>query len=169
MKRDIGALTRVFAGIAALVSFIAGASLCALVAVLAWQVFGRYVLNASPSWTEPVALTLMGVAALLGSALAVRSESHFNFPTLVDSAPGWLRAALKTLARLIAVVSGAALAAFGGFLMLDSWTIPMAGAPLPEGLSYVGLAAGGALIALFALERLVAGDPPPLHAEAEDV
>ena len=35
----------------------------------------------------------------------------------------------------------------------------MAGAPAPEGVSYAGLAFGGALIGLFALERLLTGAP----------
>ncbi len=148
-----------FDPLARVATLIAGLCLCALVFVLAWQVFGRYVLNASPGWTEPVALTLMSVAALFGAALAVRSETHFNFPTLVDSTPKPVRAVLRTLARLIAIGFGIALAVFGVFLMQDAWTIPMAGAPLPEGLSYIGIAGGGALIALFALERLIAGDP----------
>ena len=40
----------------------------------------------------------------------------------------------------------------------------MAGAPAPEGLSYAGLAFGGALIGLFALERLFTGAPAkPAH------
>jgi len=154
----MAALSSAFAALARLTMLIAGVSLCVLVLVLAWQVFGRYVLNDSPGWTEPVALTLMSVAALFGSAVAVRRESHFNFPTLVEMAPAPLRAALKALARLIALAFGAALAWYGGFLMLDSWSVPMAGAPLPEGVSFVGLCAGGALIALFAFERLVTGD-----------
>lgn len=137
---------------------IAAASLSAMVLVLAWQVFGRYVLNDSPGWTEPVALTLMSIAALFGAAVAVRSESHFNFPTLVEMSPPPVRAALKAMARLIALAFGAALAGYGGFLMADAWDVPMAGAPLPEGVGYIGLCLGGALIALFALERLIAGD-----------
>jgi TRAP-type C4-dicarboxylate transport system permease small subunit len=149
---------------AQLTVFVAALSLCALVGVLAWQVFGRYVLNDSPGWTEPASLTLMGVAALFGAAIAVRAESHFAFPTLVENAPRPLRFLLKSLARLIALAFGAALAVFGGYLMVDSWTVPMAGAPVPEGLGYVGLCGGGALIALFALERLIFGDPPDPHA-----
>lgn len=157
--RPRGAAAAIFSAAAALVSFLAAFSLCALVAVLAWQVYGRYVLNASPGWTEPVALTLMSVMALLGAALAVRSETHFNFPTFVDSAPKPLRAALKTFSRLIALAFGLALAGFGAFLVRESWSVPMAGAPLPEGASYLGLALGGAFIAFFAIERLFAGDP----------
>lgn len=156
----MGALSGAFGAIARLTVIIAATSLCALVGVLAWQVFGRYVLNNSPSWTEPVALTLMSVAALFGAALAVRAESHFAFPTLVESSPKAVRTALKALARLIAFAFGAALAGFGFYLMADSWNVPMAGAPIPEGVGHVGLAGGGALIAIFALERLLFGDPP---------
>ena len=155
----MGALTGVFSALARLAMLTAGISLCMLVVVLAWQVFGRYVLNESPGWTEPVALTLMGVAALFGAAVAVRNETHFNFPTLVESAPAPLRAALKAMSRLIALGFGTALCCYGFVLMADAWDVPMAGAPLPEGVSFVGVFAGGALIALFALERLLSGDP----------
>jgi TRAP-type C4-dicarboxylate transport system permease small subunit len=146
--------------LAALAALLASLCLCALVLVLGWQVFGRYVLNASPGWTEPVALTLMSVAALCGAALGVRREAHFNFPTLLESTPRVVKRMLKALARLIACAFGAALAFYGGVLMADSWDVPMAGAPVPEGLGFIGLALGGALIAIFALERFFAGDPP---------
>ncbi len=152
-------LIRAFDALARATIAVAALCLCALVLVLAWQVFGRYVLNDSPGWTEPVALMLMSVAALFGAAAAVRTETHFNFPTLVEKSPPAIRAALKAFARLISFAFGGALAFYGGFLMLDSWAVPMAGAPLPEGLSYIGLCLGGTLIALFALERLIAGDP----------
>ncbi|GAM96575.1 TRAP-type transport system [alpha proteobacterium U9-1i] len=159
----MAALKNAFGALAQATTFIAATSLCVLVLVLAWQVFGRYVLNSSPSWTEPVAMTLMGVAALFGAAIAVRSESHFAFPTLVESSPKPVRAALKALGRLIALVFGVALAGFGFFLIVDSWDVPMAGAPIPEGVSNIGLCGGGALIALFALERLLFGDAPDPH------
>lgn len=158
------ALTSAFNLLAQATIAIAAASLCVLVLVLAWQVIGRYVLNESPGWTEPVALILMSVAALFGAAVAVRRESHFNFPTLVESAPPLLRDILKAGARLIAVASGIALAYYGGFLMSDSWSVPMAGAPAPEGLAYIGVCLGGALIAIFAFERLISGDLKEDHA-----
>lgn len=167
MAAKRSAMTGAFDVLASITIAIGATALASLVLVLAWQVIGRYVLNDSPSWTEPVALTLMSVSALFGAAIAVRAESHFSFPTLVESSPPVVRAMLRTLARLIAVVFGAALAWFGFFLMIDSWGTPMAGAPAPEGLSYAGLAFGGALIGLFALERLLTGPPEkPVHEGA---
>jgi TRAP-type C4-dicarboxylate transport system permease small subunit len=160
-------LTGAFDVLANVTVGVAAVSLASLVLVLAWQVIGRYVLNDSPSWTEPVALTLMSVSALFGSAIAVRAESHFSFPTLLESSPPPIRSALRFMSRSIAVLFGASLSWFGFFLMADSWKTPMAGAPAPEGLAYAGLAFGGALIALFAFERLLTGSPPkPMHEGA---
>lgn len=164
----MGGLKSAFGALAWFAVAVAGASLCVLVVVMAWQVFGRYVLNSSPSWTEPVAMTLMSVAALFGAAVAVRAESHFAFPTLVESAPPAVRAVLKAIGRLTALAFGLALAGFGGFLMIDSWDVPMAGAPLPEGVSHIGLCLGGALIAIFAIERLIFGDAPNPHGAREE-
>lgn len=161
---ESSALTGAFSALAKLTIAIAATSLCVLVLVLFWQVIGRYVFNDSPEWTEPVALVLMSVAALFGAAVAVRNETHFNFPTLVEGAPPPVRAALKALARLLSLAFGAALGFYGGFLMLDSWSVPMAGAPAPEGLSYIGVCLGGVLIAVFAFERLISGDPAKEHA-----
>lgn len=149
--------------LAKLVALVAAASLCAMVLILGWQVFGRYVLNASPGWTEPIALTLMSLSALSGAALGVRQETHFSFPTLLESLPAPARRTLKTLSRLLACAFGGALAYYGGALMFDSWDVPLAGAPVPEGLSFAGLLVGGSLIAIFAIERAVLGDPPAEH------
>ena len=38
---------------------IAGAALVCMALAQGWQVFARYVLNDSPSWTEPLALLFM--------------------------------------------------------------------------------------------------------------
>jgi len=148
----------IFSALARVTMLVATVSLCVLVLVLAWQVFGRYVMNDSPGWTEPVALTLMAVAAMFGAAIAVRLETHFNFPTFVESMPAGVRTALKVLARLISLGFGVALGGYGAYLTIDSWDIPMAGAPLPEGVAFIGVAIGGFLMALFALERLIFGD-----------
>ncbi|MEO1104572.1 MAG: hypothetical protein AAFW98_12705, partial [Pseudomonadota bacterium] len=47
-----GVLAQIFMGLAAL-------SLFALVPMAGWLVFGRYVLNATPTWVEQVALLLV--------------------------------------------------------------------------------------------------------------
>jgi TRAP-type C4-dicarboxylate transport system permease small subunit len=143
---------------------LAGASLVAVVVVQAWQVFARYVLNDSPSWTEPLALVFIANTAMLGAAVGTRRETHFGFPLLADSAPPLIRAICRALARLAMIVLGAGLSVFGAILMTNSWDVAMAGAGLPAGLRFLPVAAGGALIAVFGVERLAAGLRERAHA-----
>ena len=163
-------LARALDGLAGLAMGMAGIALVAMALVQAWQVFARYVLNDSPGWTEPLALLLMSFAVMLGAAVAVRRETHFAFQTFRDAAPGRLQWLMKSISRLIAAAGGAGLMVLGGTLMIDDWPVVMAGAPLPAGLKFAGLCLGGALILLFAIERLLTGDyrAPGTDARAED-
>jgi TRAP-type C4-dicarboxylate transport system permease small subunit len=163
-------LARALDGLAGLAMGLAGIALVAMALVQAWQVFARYVLNDSPGWTEPLALLLMSFAVMFGAAVAVRRETHFAFQTFRDAAPGRLQWLMKSISRLIAAAGGAGLMVLGGSLMIDDWPVVMAGAPLPAGLKFAGLCLGGALILLFAIERLLTGDyrAPGTDAQAED-
>jgi TRAP-type C4-dicarboxylate transport system permease small subunit len=118
-----------------------------------WQVFARYVLNNSPSWTEPVALLLMSTAMMGGAAVGVRNNRHFGFFMLVENAPAKLRRVLGWVPLLIAIGVGSIFLFAGGHLVIESWDFPMAGAPLPQGVVYLPICIGGALIAIFAVER----------------
>jgi TRAP-type C4-dicarboxylate transport system permease small subunit len=161
---------RALDSLASLAMGLAGFALVAMALIQAWQVFARYVLNDSPGWTEPLALLLMSFAVMFGAAVAVRRETHFAFQTFRDAAPGRLQWLMKSVSRLIAAASGAGLMILGGTLMIDDWPVVMAGAPLPAGLKFAGLCLGGALILLFALERLLTGDyrAPDAAQKAED-
>jgi TRAP-type C4-dicarboxylate transport system permease small subunit len=151
---------RALDGLDSLAMALAGLALVAMALIQAWQVFARYVLNDSPGWTEPLALLLMSFAVMFGAAVAVRRETHFAFQTLRDAMPGPRQWLMKSISRLIAAAGGAGLMVLGGTLMVDDWSVVMAGAPLPAGLKFAGLCLGGALILLFAIERLLTGERP---------
>jgi TRAP-type C4-dicarboxylate transport system permease small subunit len=144
--------------IASVTIAIAGCALVGMASVEAWQVFARYVMNASPSWTEPVALLFMSTAMMFGAAIGVRGSRHFGFFILVEHAAPPVRRVLLAIARLIATAIGAMLAFWGGEMMLDAWGFRMAGAPLPQGIVFLPMCLGGALIAIFSLERLFGKD-----------
>ena len=154
-------LTRTMGALASGATAVACIALVAMTLVEAWQVYARYVMNNSPSWTEPVALLLMSVAMMFGAAAGVRSESHFGFFITIHLAPPRIRRVLLTISRLIVTAIGLVLAFWGTVLLLDDWHIKMAGAPLPQGLVFLPIGLGGALIALFAIERLLSGAPAP--------
>jgi TRAP-type C4-dicarboxylate transport system permease small subunit len=143
---------------------VAAVSLLGLVAVQGWQVFARYVLNDSPSWTEPVTLVLLATCMSFGAAVAVHEDRHFRFHLLAQALPSRARHAVDLLAVLVVVAIGAVLAGWGLLLLIDGSGIRMAGAPLPQSITFLPLAIGGALMAVFALARLVPGAAPAGHA-----
>ncbi len=136
---------------------LAALALVGITVVQSWQVFARYVLNDSPSWTEPVAILLMNTAMMFGAAFGVQRETHFGFFIGVHASPRPLRRLLLAVSRLVQAGIGSLLAVWGLRLTLETWTVPLAGVALPQGATYLPIAFGGALIALFALELLVRG------------
>lgn len=133
---------------------LAAAALLGLVVVQGWQVFARYVLNASPSWTEPVTLLLLATAMGFGAAAGVRDNRHFGFFLLAESAGPRGRRLFELLGAAVMLLLGAAMAGWSARLLFDGWDVRLAGAPLPQSINFLPLALGGALIALFAFDRL---------------
>jgi len=135
---------------------IAAGALLGLVVVQSWQVFARYVLNDSPTWSEPVTLLLLSAAMSLGAASAVHSGHHFAFSLLAQRASAGVQRGLRAFTQLVMAGVGLTLAIGAWRLFVDGLGIAMAGAPLPQGSLFAPLALGGALIAVFALEQLKA-------------
>ncbi len=135
---------------------VSGAAMVAMTAVVAWGVFGRFVLNDTPAWAEPAALLLMGWVIVGAAAVGVREGFHMGFDVLRQALPGRLGRLFDVVSDAVVTLFGAAMAWFGADLALGVWeaTLPTLG--LPGAVEYLPLMLGGALIALFGLERLVA-------------
>jgi TRAP-type C4-dicarboxylate transport system permease small subunit len=151
------------AGVANAALALAAASLVLLALVQLWQVFARYALNDSPSWTEPVAILCMNTAMMLGAAAGVHAQRHFSFYMGVAAAPPGLRRALVAFSRLVQLGVGLLLAVWGSHLAIDSWDVPLAGIAIPQGINYLPLSVGGLLIAAFAADLLRRGPDLPLE------
>jgi hypothetical protein len=76
-------LTPINAWIARLCMFAAVAGLLLIVAVVAWQVFGRYVLNDTPTWAESLALVLVLYVTMFGAAVGVRDAGHIGLESVL--------------------------------------------------------------------------------------
>ena len=134
---------------------IAATALAGLVVVQGWQVFARYVINDSPSWTEPVTLLLLSVAMSLGAAAGVHTRRHFGFFLLQDYMRPTIRKLVDLLIPLVIAVLGGFIALWAMVLLLDGLDIKTAGAPLPQSINYLPLSVGGALMVLFAFAQFV--------------
>lgn len=139
--------------IADIAIYIAVAALLGLVVVQGWQVFARYVLNDSPSWTEPVTLLLLSTAMSLGAACGVHTNRHFGFFLLAAYMSAGLRRVVDTFVQLVIAVLGGFIAVWAMVLLQDGLDIKAAGANLPQSINYLPLSLGGALMVLFALNR----------------
>jgi TRAP-type C4-dicarboxylate transport system permease small subunit len=136
--------------------WVSSAGLIVMTAFVGYQVFGRYVLNDSPSWTEPAALLLMSWFIMLGSAIGVREGNHLGFETGLHYAPPALRRLMLITTEVLVIGFGLAMAWYGTLLAMETWSANMAGLPIPQGMDYLPLPFGGVLMAIFALEKLVA-------------
>jgi TRAP-type C4-dicarboxylate transport system permease small subunit len=154
-KVDLTGTHRAAAWLADRALLLAALALIGITAVQSWQVFARYVLNDSPSWTEPVAILLMNTAMMFGAAFGVQRETHFGFFIGVHAARPPLRRILLAASRLVQAGVGLLLALWGMKLTVETWSVPLAGVALPQGATYLPIAVGGMLVSLFALELLL--------------
>jgi TRAP-type C4-dicarboxylate transport system permease small subunit len=127
-----------------------------LIMAVLYQVFGRYVLNSTPTWAESLALLLVLYVTMLGCAVGVRDAGHIGLESLLVLLPERWRLKLEILIHLITMSFGA-LMAWNCAMMFESvrgYMIPTLG--LSESWRYVPLVAAGVLIVLFSIEHVIA-------------
>ena len=130
-------------------------TLLIVVAVL-YQIFGRYVLNDSPAWTEIFALVVILYVTCFAAAVGVRDGRHIGMDSLLNLAPYPFRLGAEIIVYLGMIVFGLSMAYSGAELAVEMAPYINAGLPISQAWSYVPLAVGGLLIALFAVERIIA-------------
>ncbi|SIQ70964.1 TRAP-type C4-dicarboxylate transport system, small permease component [Rhizobium sp. RU35A] len=154
MKNILKAVRPLLALLSRLSLYLAGIGIVTMTLIVGWQVFARYILNDTPSWSEPLSLVLMSWFILLGAAVGVRESGHLGLDIVRYAMP-------KPIQRAMDITSMALVSAFGGFmayygilLARGTWTatIPVLG--WPGGVDFFPLIVGGIMIALFGLERL---------------
>jgi TRAP-type C4-dicarboxylate transport system permease small subunit len=147
--------SRILGVLSTLALWIAAIGLVLMTAFVAWQVWGRYVLNASPAWTEPAAIVLMGWFIFLGAAVGVRENYHLGFEVLLAISSPRVSFAMRCVSDVVTGGFGAAMAWYGMTLTIGTWTATLPTLGLPGGVDYMPIVGGGALILLFSLERIV--------------
>ena len=71
--------------------YLAVGGLLVIVAVVFYQVFGRYVLNNPPTWAESLALVLVLYVTLIAAAVGVRDAGHIGMESLLVLVPERIR------------------------------------------------------------------------------
>ena len=134
---------------------ICGVSLVVLTVIFGWLVYGRYVLNATPTWVEQVSLLLIVVITFLGAAVGIHENTHLGVSYFREIAP-------EPVKRVFTIISHLMLAGFGAVMMVQSYKLMVfkwgSMIPLihvPEGLRALPITLCGGLLLVFSIGHLV--------------
>lgn len=134
---------------------ISGTAMVVLTVIFGWLVFGRYVLNATPTWVEQVSLLLVALIGFVGASTGVHERSHLGVSFFRDIAPRPVRRAMELASYLIMAVFGAVMMVNSYALVLFKWSTEIPLIHLPEGLRAIPLTLCGAFTLAYSLGHLI--------------
>lgn len=155
-QRPPNAFTRFCALLARGCMWLSIFGLICLIAAVSYQVFGRHVLNRTPTWAESISLLLVLYVTMLGAAVGVRDAGHIGFEVLIEALPPTGQRALLIFIHLLVMTFGALMAWFCTVLAesVSTYSVPTLG--ISEAWKYLPAIIAGVLITLFSIEHIVA-------------
>ncbi len=151
----LGAFETLLDGLAFVCKVLTGVGLVTLTLIFSWLVFGRYVLNDTPTWVEQVSLLLVMLITFLGASVGIHESTHLGVSYFRDLVNPRVRTVFVIITDVVMAGFGLLMAIYGYELVLFKWgsLIPLLG--VPEGLRAVPLAIAGGLIFLFSVGHLI--------------
>ncbi len=145
----------VFDLISRVCTFLAGLAIVVMTVIFAWLVFGRYVLNDTPTWVEQVSLLLIMVISFLGAAVGVNQNTHLSVVIFRSIVPDWVRTVFVIITDLLMLIFGGMMFWYGIELTQFKWTSLIPLIQVPEGLRSLPLTICGLLVFLFSAGHLI--------------
>ena len=137
---------------------IAGLSIFVMSLIIPWGIFTRYVLGTGSQWPEPIATLLMVVFTFLGAAAGYRANAHIAVAMVTGKLPTSVQAILARAMDVLMLFIAIFMTWYGAKLCMETWNQSIGQLPwMPVGVTYLPVPIGGAITALFVLERLVYG------------
>ena len=136
--------------------------LVVMTAIVGWQVFGRFVLDSSPSWTEQASLVLMIWYVMFAAAAGVYEGFHIRIALIEERFGERARGLRREVAAIVALM-GLVLLVYGLQLcwQVRGNVIPSLG--ISRAVAYVPLPVSGLLMTIFALGRMISGAADPVE------
>jgi TRAP-type C4-dicarboxylate transport system permease small subunit len=132
---------------------VASCALVVLIVSFGWLVFGRYVLNATPTWVEQLALLLICYIAFLGAAAGVKENTHLGVTLFRGMLPAVVQKMLMIAIDFIIAIFGAVMLIAGIELIQFGWATNLPMLEIPESFRTLAITSCGALILLFSGAR----------------
>lgn len=146
---------RVLEGMSRVCVVLTGVALVVLTVIFGWLVFGRYVLNSTPTWVEQVSLLLVAFITFLGAAVGIRDNTHLGVSYFREMGPPGMRRVFAFVSHLVMAVFGGVMSVAGYQLAVFKWGAEIPLLHVPEGLRAIPITICGALIVLFSIGHLV--------------
>lgn len=154
-QTGLGFVDKIFRGIVAVCRVITGVALVAMTLLLGYQVYGRYVLNDTPTWIDPLSLLLVMLIAFLGAGIGVYENTHLSVVILRNIVSEKIRSLLVITTDLFLAVFGGLMVWYGAQLTMFKWKTLIPLIQWPEGLRSLPLTICGAMILVFSVGHLV--------------
>ena len=145
----------IFDRIARVGVLLAGASIVIMTVIFAWLVFGRYVLNDTPTWVEQVSLLLLMVIAFFRAAVGVHEHTHLSVVIFRNIVPTKVRTMFVIITDSLMAIFGALMFWYGWELTAFKWGTLIPLIQWNEGLRSLPLTICGALLFIFSVGHLI--------------
>lgn len=132
-----------------------GISLVVLTAIFGWLVFGRYVLNSTPTWVEQVSLLLIVLIGFLGASVGVHENSHLGVSIFRELCSKRIRRGFEFVSHILMAIFGVIMAVNSYELAVFKWGSEIPLIHLPEGLRVIPIMLCGVLVFLYSIGHLI--------------
>lgn len=140
--------------IARIALLISGSGLVLMTVFISWQVFGRFVLNDTPTWTESYSVLLMGWFIFLGAAVGIREGYHLSFDVFLYILPDRWKKVFYTLSDIVVAAFSIGMLYYGYLLAEGTWQTTRPNTGLSGGVAFLAIISGGVLMLIFTIERI---------------
>lgn len=157
-------MTKIYNALNKLVEFILVAIFALLVVDVLWQVFGRYILQESPSFTEEFARFSLIWLSILGAAYLNGQRAHLSMDFLVQKlSPEQKVQRMKIVEGIMIVFALAVMVIGGGNLVYTTLILGQVSAAMnvPLGFVYLIIPFSGLLIIFYSIYNIL--HPAPIE------
>ena len=147
-------MRRLFAAVDRGVEMLAAAIFLAMVGVGLMQVFHRFALNSSLSWSEEAQIFGHIWIVFLGIPIAYQRGAHLYIETFCDKFPARMRIAFDLVVELMWAAFAVSLVVLGYMVSRVAALQESPGLEIPMSYPYYSMVFGGAYLGLVAARRL---------------
>ncbi len=122
-----------------------------LIAAGSAQVFFRYVLNHSLSWTDELCRYAQVWLMFFGSAYVLHTKGHIAMDLLQQKVPVPVKEAINKLTDILGLLLGVVLTVYGYRLAASNYSQLSTGLNIPMAYVYMGVPVAGVIMSLYAL------------------